>query len=205
MPNCLCCKTNHRVSPRGFQRHFRRLIINQQDNYYIIGRSYYCKKCQEDNEQSKISFERQAAKLKAQAEELGIEAEITVKRSKIPYTFMGWDRRILPLFADGVGDEFPAFLTKRAGVDLSIIDWMMPLFDKGVKAKALEEMLLEFHSKQFFKRHIRYEHDMSAKRRLNPNFNYPMFGEFGDKELFNGKSPTGRVSQLFHPLVVFQR
>ena len=118
---------------------------------------------------------------------------------------MGWDRRILPLFADGVGDEFPAFLTKRAGVDLSIIDWMMPLFDKGVKAKALEEMLLEFHSKQFFKRHIWYEHDMSAKRRLNPNFNYPMFGEFGDKELFNRKSPTGRVSQLFHPLVVFQR
>ena len=76
MPNCPCCKTNHRVSPRGFhQRHFGRLIIGQQDNYYIIGRSYYCKKCQEDNEQSKISFERQAAKLKAQAEELGIEAE----------------------------------------------------------------------------------------------------------------------------------
>ena len=75
MPSCPCCKSNHRVSPHGFHRsHFGRLIIHQKDNYFIIGRRYICKKCQEDNEQSKISFQRQVAKLKAQAESMMIKA-----------------------------------------------------------------------------------------------------------------------------------
>ena len=197
MPTCPCCKSNSRVKRHAFHdKHFGRLVISQKDKYTLIGSRYWCWKCKEDNEQSKISFKREEAKMKAQAEAMGVEVEIKMKRSKIQYTFMGWDRRILPLFANGVGAEFPAFLTKRAGLDLSVIDWMIPLFDKGVKGQALEEMLLEFHTKAFYKRGIRYEHDMSNKRKLNPSNNYSLFGEFDDKSKYNGQVPKGKVRRV---------
>ena len=116
--------------------------------------------------------------MKANAEAIGMECEITTKRTRIPYTFMAWDRRVLPLYPDGRGEEFPAFFTKRAGVDKSLIDWMVPLFDRGVKGNALADILLQFHSKEYFKRYIRYERDEGSKRRLNPSYTYDMFGEF---------------------------
>ena len=45
----------------------------------------------------------------------GISVEKTVDR--IQYNFMGWDKRIMPLFPLGHGSEFPALLTWRAGVN----------------------------------------------------------------------------------------
>ena len=89
--------------------------------------------------QARIKFKREAARMKAQAEAMGIEAEITIKRTKIRYTFMAWDSHVLPLYPNGYGDDFPALLTKRAGIDYSVIDWMIPLFDKGIKGNALSD------------------------------------------------------------------
>ena len=115
---------------------------------------------------------------------MGVEIDIKMKRSKI---------QILPLFANGVGAEFPAFLTKRVGLDLSVIDWMIPLFDKGVKGHALKKILLEFHTKAFYKRGICQDHDMSNKRKLNPSNNYQLFSEFNDKSKYIGQVPKGKV------------
>ena len=65
-----------------------------------------------------------------------IGVEIEQKKVQWQYTFMAWDQRILPLYADGRGSEFPAFLTKRSGVDLGIIDLCRPLIDKGTRPGA---------------------------------------------------------------------
>jgi hypothetical protein len=45
----------------------------------------------------------------------GISVEKTVDR--IQYNFMGWDKRIMPLFPLGHGSEFPALFAWRAGVN----------------------------------------------------------------------------------------
>ena len=54
----------------------------------------------------------------------------------------------MPLFPDGRGDEFPAFLTWKAGVDKELIDLMRPLFDSGIWPQKTSELLLELHSKR---------------------------------------------------------
>ena len=52
----------------------------------------------------------------------------------LQYTFIGWDSgRVLPLFPDDTGKEFPAYLTKRAGVENTIIDLLRPLFNKSIR------------------------------------------------------------------------
>ena len=48
------------------------------------------------------------------------------------YTFMGHDQGSTPYLPHGYGDEFPAWLTYRGGLDYSVIDLMRPLLDKGV-------------------------------------------------------------------------
>jgi len=68
--------------------------------------------------------------------------------SKERYTFKGFDSNVLPLFPDSVGDMFPAFLTHRSGISKQLIDWMLPLFNKGVRPHALSEILLAHHKKQ---------------------------------------------------------
>ena len=73
------------------------------------------------------------------------DVEVEVTKVNLQTTFMGWDSRILPLFPDGVGKEFPAFLTKRAGVDLAIVDLIRPLFNKSIRPECFSEILLEFN------------------------------------------------------------
>ena len=72
---------------------------------------------------------------------------VDIEEDDASYTFMGWDKRILPLFPYGRGDQFPAVLTWRAGVDKKVIALMRPLFDAGVRPERLSIILLEMHSK----------------------------------------------------------
>ena len=197
MPCCPNCLTNNRVDPHAFHdNHFGRIVVDQTENYYIVSRRYICKTCKERKDGIKKT-------MIAMAKEKNVEVEI--KKVKLQYTFMGWDRRILPLFADGRGKEFPAFLTKRAGLDNSLVDWMRALFDKGPRPQALSNMLLEFHTKEFTRRNIRYERDIIAKKRINPSGVYALFGEFADKLKYNGAVPTGKylahVYKLYHELI----
>ncbi|KAL7535665.1 hypothetical protein ACHAXR_006652, partial [Thalassiosira sp. AJA248-18] len=193
MPACPNCRCNHRVARHGFHaNHFGRVIVDAKDNYSTVGCRYVCHTCQENKKNLHESVERLA-------ESQNVEIEVT--NVKLQYTFMGWDRRILPLFADGRGKEFPAFLTKRAGLDNSLIDLMRPLFDNGVRPKSLSGILLELHTKEFTRRNIRYERDIAAKKRLDPSIVYPLFGHFADKELYNGHVPTGHY--LSHAFKIY--
>lgn len=124
------------------------------------------------------------------AQEHNVEVEVT--EVKLQYTFMGWDRRILPLFADGRGKEFPALLTKRAGIDISLLDWMRPLYDHGICPNGLSSILLEFHTKRFTRSNIKYERYIAKMKRLDPSCVHPLFGEFANKQKYNGSVPTGK-------------
>eukprot|EP00978_Attheya_sp_CCMP212_P037953 scaffold183316_cov56-Attheya_sp.AAC.3 len=108
----------------------------------------------------------------------------------------------------GYGNEFPAFLTWRGGIDLGIIDLMRPLHDKGVRSEALSDILLELHSKAYTKSYFRREKLIERDTALDPGSLSPqkgLFSEFSDKEKYDGVVPTGKylrhVYKLYHACI----
>ena len=69
------------------------------------------------------------------------------RKCQVQDTFMGWDKKSLPLLEHGLGDEFPAFLTWKAGADKQVLDLMWPLFEKQVNTDTLSSILLELYLK----------------------------------------------------------
>ena len=83
--------------------------------------------------------------------------EVNVGKVNFKYGFMGWNKQSLPLLADGRGDLFPAFSTRKAGVDKLLIDMMRPLFDSGIRPEKFSDILLELHSKKHTRMHLQHE------------------------------------------------
>jgi hypothetical protein len=63
------------------------------------------------------------------------------------YTFMGYNARICERLLHGLGHFFPAFLTLKGAVNMTIIDLMCPLFNAGVRPKQLADILLNWLQK----------------------------------------------------------
>lgn len=113
---------------------------------------------------------------------------------KLKYTFMGWDPESLPLTAFGAGDQFPAFLTWRAGLDKSLIDMMRPAFDKGMRPEAFSEMVLELHTKNFFRCWLQYEREYMMEKKKSAFGglqDWPEFSSFDNPSQWNDRVPTG--------------
>ncbi|KAL7493375.1 hypothetical protein ACHAWT_002406, partial [Skeletonema menzelii] len=199
MPCCVNCKHNNAVGVHGYSTHPGRMVVNQTENYYILTRRYICHDCKKKKERLK-AIAKDAATVAA-------NVEVVVAEVKLQTTFMGWDQRILPLFPDGIGKEFPAFLTKKAGVDLSLIDLMRPLINKGIRPEAFSELLLELHTKEWTRRYIKYERDVARKERLIPGSakTASIFSDFSDKDFYDGRVPTPKyikhVYNLFHDTI----
>jgi hypothetical protein len=181
-PKCPSCSSNTRVSVHGHRKKTpARNVVCLDTNYYIVSRRYICHTCKASHAQAKNDASGESIE-------------------KIQYTFMGCNSEVLRSFPFGFEQEFPAFLTSRAGVDLSIIDLMRPLFDKGVRPTALSDVLLELHAKKYtndyIKRERLLERDMlfAASEADCPQ----MFSGFANKSKYDGRAPTGRYLQMVH-------
>jgi len=187
MPCCPNCKIGHpRVGPHGFRdNHAGRVVVHLKETYYVISRRYICHECKREVKKAKQVLEQNAA-------ERGLECEM--KDSERNYTFMGWDKRILPLFKRGKGELFPAVLSWKAGVDKLLVDLMRPLLDGGFRPERFSDLLLELHSKEFTRKCILHEYEIEARKEslLNKNKEYLPLGEFGDKYKYCGMVPTGK-------------
>ena len=180
MPSCPCCKSNNRVTVHGFDsKHFARLVVGLTQNYYIMSRRYRCERCKEKNEALKRSFDSE-----------GIDVQI---EKGFQYTFKPWNENSLPLLPRSLSEEFPAFLTRKCGLDKTVLDLMRPLINQGVRPKSISEMLLELHSKEYNKCHIRYEEDNAHKSQFSGGF--PEYSDFDDEFAYRGKVPTGAYLQ----------
>jgi hypothetical protein len=104
------------------------------------------------------------------------------------YSFMAWNTDVLPIYPDGKGDEFPAFLTWRSGVDMVLIDLMRPLSDKGLRPEVMADTLLELHSKKYHSQYLKQERTLLATGDLCES---GMFSEFSDRTKYDGLVPTG--------------
>ena len=175
------------VGPHGFRsNHFGRVVITLSTTYYVMTRRYICHECRKESMQAKATIESIAT-------DNGLSIEVS--DSGRQYTFMGWDKRILPLFKYGRGSQFPAFLTWKAGVDFSVIHLMRLLFLRGVRPDGFAAILLEQHTKHFTELGIEHENEMLRKSRGMIPPKKEMLGEFGDKRKYRGLVPTGRYVQ----------
>ncbi|KAL7538489.1 LOW QUALITY PROTEIN: hypothetical protein ACHAXR_008584 [Thalassiosira sp. AJA248-18] len=178
------------VAVHGFRdNHFGRLVVGLEENYYVISRRYLCKCCRDEKEKLKKSVETFATQS---------DVDVSVENVKVKYTFMGWDMQSMPLFADGRGDQFPAFFTWKAGGDKLLINLMRPLFDAGIRQETFSDLLLELHSKKHTQRHLDHEREF-AREALQQECND---GFLLHLQNYNGSVPTGRyiahVYKLYH-------
>ena len=181
-PKCPSCSSNTRVSVHGYRKQTpARNVVCLNTNYFIMSRRYICHTCK-------------ANYMQAKNDAAGEPIE------KIQYTFMGYNSKVLRSFPFGFEQEFPAFLTHRAGVDLSIIDLMRPLFDKGVRPTALSDLLLELHAKKYTKDYIKRERLLERDMLFAGSDAYcpQMFSGFADKSKYDGRVPTGRFLQMVY-------
>ena len=149
-------------------------------DYYIISRRYVCRACER---RSKDAAEAavEAARTAAAAAGMRVEDMDVDNSDSEQYSYMGYDLRSRQLLPFGYGDEFPAFLTHRGGVDKEIVDLQRPLFDRGVRPESLSAVLLELHAKRYTEAYLRREHLLQRARRFNAKLDADMFSSFGDK------------------------
>ena len=196
MPCCLGCKKNSRVGVKGYRtNHFARRVVTLYSSYYVMSRRYICHGCKEE----RAALEERVVRTAALN---SVEVEITQDMPQ--YTFMGYNPVSVGLLPFGYGDNFPAFLTHRSAVDKSIIDWMRPLYDSGVRPEAFSDILLELHSKEYLRNWKAYEHEVERYFLLNSGRDDEtvMYSLFSDKTKYDGRVPTGkylsRVYKLYH-------
>ncbi|CAJ1964154.1 unnamed protein product [Cylindrotheca closterium] len=115
---------------------------------------------------------------------------------------MAWNRNTLELYPHGIGQDFPAFLTHRSGVDCLLLGMMRPLFDKGLRPGALADTILELHAKRYHQECLKHEWGLAKTGNVHQK---PMLSEFGDKTKYNGLVPNGRylmhVYKTFHSTI----
>jgi len=167
---------------------FCRVVITLDDHYHCLSRRYRCKVCEEKAKAIVANYSNLA-------ENHNLRANFKAPESQ--YSFMAWNKRVLPLYANGLGDEFPAFLTWRAGVDKLLLDLMRPLYDKGLRPEALSDTLLELHSKRYHQEYRKRELKIVKMSTLSGKKGV-LFSDFTDKRRYNGRCPTGQYLQMVY-------
>lgn len=163
LPPCVECHSAAEVGPHAFrENHFGRRICGLNTHYFAMSRRYCCSGCKQNAMEVK-----QAAKERAEAAGLSIKEMQESADAKPQYTFMGYDARSRARLPHGYGDEFPAFLTHRGGVDLLVIDLMRPLFNKGLRPEACSATLLELHTKAYTKAYLKRENLLELEKKKN--------------------------------------
>ena len=175
MPSCVSCFSNCKVGVHAYSKKTpARRVVALTTNYFVMSRQYICHTC------SKLNKER-----KTQA--------VGGPYEKVQYTFMGYNSDVLTRLPDGTGDEFPAVLTYRSGLDKMLFNLMRPCFDKGLRPHALSDTLVELHSKNYTDDYIKSERLLSKKLALNVDLSsVVMFSRFSDKSQYDGLIPTGK-------------
>jgi hypothetical protein len=185
MPPCVICKSAEEVSPHDFlTNHFGRRVCALTTNYFIVTQRYICGCCKRRACNTRLAID-------AVADAVGLSVEEATIKTQ--YTFMGYDPRSRIHLPFGYGDEYPAFHTFKGAIDLSIIDLMRPLFNKGVRPAALSDILLELHAKQYTRDYLKREQHLARDSRLGIKAltEKTMFSSFGNKYGYAGLVPTG--------------
>jgi hypothetical protein len=105
---------------------------------------------------------------------------------------MAWNPKTVALLPYSIGDEFPAYFTCRAGIDMHLIDLMRALFDKGKRPGSFAYILLEMHTKRRSKLAVKYEKRLLLEKALNKVRSYEPYPSFADPTQYCGHVTTGQ-------------
>ena len=169
MPPCPNCKSNANVVRHQLPRkHVGREYIGIEKKKYCMGAEYKCNHCWN---------------LRKNADNTPVSRYTLVPSERIKYTFMGWNPVFLPLIYRGLGKRFPAILTHRSGLDKVVVRMFRPLFDHGMRAQAIAELLLELHSLEHVRLWTLYERALEAKLESSNGDcgSIKMFSDFNNK------------------------
>jgi hypothetical protein len=189
-PNKGCSHQLATHGMRGQEEHLSRCVLNLYEPYHIISRRYICPSCQE--EAKKINAENQKLgeiSVELSRDEAVVDLTIAEHTSPPNYTWAGNSRAILESLPDGQNMHFPAFLTHRGGVDMSIIDLMRPLYCCGIRSKQFSDCLNELAHKSHSRKWLQREYRIKKEKRMDATKAYSMFPKF-DNSIYGGRKTT---------------
>jgi hypothetical protein len=102
------------------------------------------------------------------------------------YTSMGYNPTSNAMLPYGHGGNFPAYFTYRAAIDNIVLNIFRPLVCDGLIMGTFSKMLLEIHSKWYFKCFAEDKNDFSSEKKGNPAFPSEIFSSFNDKQSMMG-------------------
>jgi hypothetical protein len=111
------------------------------------------------------------------------------------YHFVASSPDCLALLPKFVQDKFPAVLSKRAGMDKTVLQLVESLSDTPVGPTYVQKMLTEFHTLQYDRKkrnyfaiaaYIREKWESQGKILVNVN----LFGKFNDPAAYGGRVPS---------------
>ena len=110
--------------------------------------------------------------------------------SPSPYTFMGYNMRSVSGLARGRGSRhFPAVLTHKAGLDMTVVDMLRPLLNGGLRPAAVSKLLLELHTKEHARAAVAHEEEIAHRREANAASEAAPLSPFADKKCWAGLVP----------------
>jgi hypothetical protein len=162
-PPCPSCLQQNKIGAHGWQKkHYARRVVTMNSNYFVMSRRYICHRCNKDDSKGKsVQTQNELTQIQ-QASFMGYNS---TSRCRLPF---------------GLGEYFPAFITHRSAVDMSVIDMMRAFFDKGVRPESFAETLLELHSKKHMDDYLKREFAIEQRRSFAVK-KPEMFSTFADK------------------------
>lgn len=133
-PACINCKNSKHVSAHAWPMWLGRRFFGLETSYYVMTRRYRCNKC---------------------------EKIILQSKKNLQYTFMGWDERSLPFTAFGKGSDFPEILTKKSGIDKSLMKLLRASMNRGMMAQTFANVMKEMHSLKYYEEFVSREYGVA--------------------------------------------
>ena len=120
--------------------------------YFVITRRYICHGCKGKHAQ------------KRDAGDIAPGVGGRHRDEETQFTFTPTNATTLLLEPYGHSLKFKGVLSEHSGVDESIVDWMRPLFNSGVRPATFSRALLEMHTKKHAREYLEYEHRLTEIR-----------------------------------------
>ena len=116
-------------------------------------------------------------------------------------TFHGYNPKSMERLPRCIALHFPAFLTRKLGMDKSLIDLMRPSMDSGMKINAFQGMIAELHAKEHLRLAILHEWEGVGKIQCDQKLK-ELFSPFDDESRYAGYVPSANwfrgVYKRFH-------
>ncbi|KAL1500096.1 hypothetical protein AB1Y20_012770 [Prymnesium parvum] len=203
--NDLICPQGHEGAKAwGFRESARAslMMIGLTRNWYCITRRYICELCKANYLRSFHSsvdtyMVTNPSTTRAEAEKQLSQRCHRHLISAPPYTFSGTDSDFIAKLPFSRGLSFEGVVPPKSnmGMDRLLLDLMRPLLNSGIRPETFARLLMELHSKNFFRSWLRDEQEQRAQRLATGTSPTRHFHSFADPLEWGGFIPSPSTLQ----------